>query len=150
MNASLLAIRAIATELAYRVFKPLVIIVAIASVILIALMVWLITMSAWWLLLAVPVFIGIAVVSLLLLFSGIIIRIVSPRPTSEQKKKVAAFVDKIQRLSEVTQTPKVFLLFRAIQDVMVPSRNGFVQSMITDTTSLGGDFKDLLATFSRH
>ncbi len=148
MTPSLLAIRAIATELAYRVYKPIVVTAIIVGVISLSLMVWLVMMSAWWLFLAVPVFFALVVVALLLVFTGITIRIVSPRPNREQKKQVADFVNKIQGLSEITATPKLFLLFRVIRDVMVPSRTGYVQGLISDTTSLKKDFTSLLDTFS--
>ena len=149
MNPSISVVRAIAAELGYRVFKPLVIVAAVVSIILIAVMVWLITISAWWLLLALPVFIAIIVATLLFVFAGITLRLVSPRPSIDQKKKVSAFVDKVQHLSEVTQTPKAILLFRAVQDVMVPNGNGFIKTIVADTTSLGSDFKELQMSFSR-
>jgi len=149
MNSSLLAIRAIASEFANRIYKPFGLIVAIVSLILIVIMIWLITMSAWWLLLAIPVFMLIIVAILLLTIAGVVIRLVSPKPTKIQKKQVSDFVDKLQRLSEVTATPKIFLLFRSIKDAVSPSKTGYVQSVITDSTSLQKDFKEILASFSR-
>ncbi|MES2630510.1 MAG: hypothetical protein V4611_00970 [Patescibacteria group bacterium] len=147
MNPSLLAIRAIATELSYRIYQPIVIGVSILTVVLIGLMIWLITLSTWWILLAVPVFLAIIVVAILLVLAGLAIRVVSPRPTKNQKKEVAIFVDKIQRLSEVTQTPKFLLLFRTLKDVVVPTRYGYVQSVITETVSLKRDFATLTDAF---
>lgn len=148
LSPSLLAIRAIAAELANRIFKPVAIITALSSFIVISLMVWAISVSAWWWLLAAPLFMGMIVVAVLLVLTGVVIRLVSPRPTRSQKKRVSDFVDKVQRLSEVTQTPKLFILFRAIKDIVAPSKTGYVQGMISDTKSLGNDFKEVLSTFS--
>jgi len=149
MNSSLLAIRAIAAEFAHRIFVPVVITIGIISVVLIVVMVWLLTISAWWLLLAIPLFVVIFVGGLVLAIVGIGIRFVNPGTTKAQKKTVSSFVDKIQRLSDVTQTPKIILLFRAIRDVARPSKGGFVQSVITDSTSLQKDFRDVIDSFSR-
>lgn len=147
MNPVLKAVRAIASELAGRIYKPIVIIASIIGVLLIGLAVWLVSINTWWLLLAAIIFILLVVVTLLLVIAGIVIRLVSPRPTKAQKAQVASFVNKIQHLSEITQTPKVVLLFRAVQDIMLPSNNGFIQSVIGETTSLRKDFSDLLKTF---
>lgn len=149
MNSSLLAIRAIASEFANRIYKPVGIIVAIASLLLIVVMIWLITVSAWWWLLAVPVFVLVIIALLLITAAGIVIRLVSPKPTKAQKAQVSNFVDKLQRLSEITATPKAFILFRSIKDVISPSKYGYVQSIVTDSTSLQRDFKEILVSFNR-
>lgn len=149
MNSSLLAIRAIASEFANRIYRPIGIIVAIVSFLLIVIMIWLVTVSAWWWLLAVPIFVLILVAMLLVTAAGVIIRVVSPKPTKTQKAQVSQFVDKLQRLSEITATPKAFILFRSIKDAVSPSRNGYVQSIVTDSTSLQKDFKEILASFAR-
>ena len=148
MNPSLIVIRAVAAEFARRIFKPLVIAAVIISILLIVVMSWLVAMSAWWWLLAVPVFAGIVIGSVILVIAGIIIRVISPTQNKSQKRQVAAFVDRIQRLSEITQTPKVVLLYRAVRDVVAPSKSGFIQSVVTDTTSIRKEYKDLLDSFS--
>lgn len=148
MKPSVLAARAVAAEFAYRVFMPLLVVVALISLILIALMVVLIILSEWWLLLAVPVFILILLVALVMGLAGIVIYAVSPRPTKVQKKQVASFVDKLQRVSEVTHTPKFVLLFRAIKDIATPTKNGYIGTIVSDTASLHGEYKRLLAVFS--
>jgi len=148
MNSSIVAIRAIATEFAYRIFKPIVITTLVVGVLLIALMIWLIVMNGWWWLLAIPVFFGVLVGAALLVIVGIILRVVAPHQTKSQKQKISAFVDKLQRLSEITQTPKVVLLIRAVRDVVAPQKEGFIKNVISDTASLKKDFKDLSTIFS--
>ena len=148
MDASILAIRSIASEVAFRVYWPVLITVASVSVAAIVLMVWLITMSPWWWLLAIPVFSAIILAAVAFAVSYLLLKSVRPRQTRAQKKQVGVFVDKIQRLSEITQTPKFILLFRAIRDVISPQKNGLIGSVVGDTTTLTKDYKAIVASFT--
>jgi len=147
MNRSLLVIRAIAVEFAKRIYSPIAIIFSVAVVVLIGLLAWLTTISAWWWIFLILVIIGTVIGIVVLVVVGLILRFVKPDMTKAQNKMVGTFVDKLQRLSEITQTPKILLLFRAVKDIASPSKNGFIQSVATDTTSLKKDFQDLLNSF---
>jgi len=149
MGPTSLAVRSIATEFAYRIYKPLLIFLVIIFIVVIALIVWLLTVSAWWWLLAIPVISGIIIVAVLLVVSSIILRVLAPEQTKQQKKVVASFVDKIQRLSEITQTPKFVLLFQAIRSVVSPKEERMLQSVITDTSSLKKDYLEVVAAFTK-
>jgi len=142
------AVRAIASEFARRIFKPVALIVIIGAIVLTSLVIWLCTMSLWWLFLAVPVFIITLIAIVLLVIAAAVIRFVSPKQTKAQRVKVAVLVDKIQRVSDVTQTPKVLLLARAVRDVIAPTKEGLVQSLIADTSSLKPEFIDTVRSFS--
>ena len=149
MNKTFLAIRAIAAEFARRVFLPVSIFVGIVAALLIGLMIWLITVDLLWLIVAIPVFllviVGLAVTTIL----GIIIWLVSPVKTKEQKQQVAAFVEKFQYLSEVTMTPKIVLFFRLVKDVIMPTKDGFVKTVASHSTTILKDFNELANTFAK-
>jgi phosphate/sulfate permease len=147
MNPTLIAIRSIAAEFARRIYLPVVITLAIIAAIIVALLVWALTLSAWWWLVALPVFFFMVIIAVVIVVIGIIIRFFAPDMTKAQKQKVASFVDKMQGVSEVTQTPKFVLLFRIIRDARHPSKRGYIQSTIKEVTSLKGDFSSLVDSF---
>lgn len=148
MTSSLLAIRSIAAEFAFRIYWPVLIVLVIVAVLIIGLVIWLLMMSAWWWLLAVPVFLLILVGALVFFISFVILKLITPAQNKQQRELVKKFVDKIQRLSEITQTPKIVLLFRAIRDAVAPKKHGFVQSVIGDASSLSKDYKEIVEAFS--
>lgn len=148
MTPSFTALRSIASEFAFRVYAPVVIVMAIVAIIVTILMIWLITMSLWWLLLAVPAFLVIMLGGAVLFIGYVILKVIKPVQTKTQAKMVKAFVDKIQHLSEITQTPKVILLFRVIRDAVVVKKSSYIQSVIDDTASLKKDYQEIIAAFS--
>ncbi|MBC7459531.1 hypothetical protein H7200_02340 [Candidatus Saccharibacteria bacterium] len=149
MNETILTVRAVASEFARRLYQPVVIGLSVSMVAVIAILIWLLTMSAWWLLLALPLFILFIAMSILIIISGIVIRSVSPLQTKHQRTSVSLFVDQLQRISEVTQTPKFILLFRVVKDVIVPAKTSFIQSVITDSASVRADFQSLVRSFKK-
>lgn len=149
MKPSILAIRSIGGEFANRVFYPVVIVAAIIAGLLLALVVWLTTIDGLWILLAIPVIIAISIAGGLLAVIKLLIRSVTPAQDSAQKKATKSFVDSLQRVSDVAQTPKIVLLFRIARDVAAPRESGFIGTLATDTTSLHGDFRALSALFDQ-
>ena len=147
MNTSLTVIRAVAGEIANRVCIPVFITVLIASVVLIALTVWLATVNLWWLLLVIPVLIAILIAATLLIIVKIILATVIPTQTKSQQKEVKKFTDKILSLSELTQTPKFVILFRVAKDVISPKKTGYVESVVSGATTLRSDFNALRRSF---
>ena len=77
----------------------------------------------------------------------LVIRYVTPPQTRQQKQTVKLFVDKLQRLSETVQTPKVILLFHIIRDIAAPKEHGFIGELSLETFNLKSDFKDLETMF---
>lgn len=149
MTPAFTAIRAIGTELASRIYWPVIITVTIFFGGIVWLMVWLVTMSAWWWILAIPVFFSILVGIIACLIGLAVLRAVTPAQSKTQRSLVKKFVDKIQRLSDITQTPKIVLLFRTIRDSMNPERSGLIQSVIDDTGTLRKDYQAIVDAFSR-
>ncbi len=149
MNQSIIVIRSIASEFARRLFNPVFIIYIIVIVVASALIIWLLTISAWWWLLAVPVFLVMLAGLVLLAIARVVIGVVAPQQTKHQKKQVGLFVDKLQRLSEITQTPKFILLFRTVKAAISPGKTSYIQSVVGETTSLKKDYQELLTLFAK-
>lgn len=147
MTSSLLAIRAIGAEFANRIYFFVAITIGGVSAILLALSIWLTTYSSWWWLLVAAFIIGTSVVVGVLIIIKLVIKSVSPPLSKTQKRQTKTFVDTLQRLSEVSQTPKFILLFQIVRDIAAPRENGFIASISGDTSSLKRDFIKLSDTF---
>lgn len=147
MTPSFIAIRSIAAEFAFRIYLSVTIFLAIGSLLVVGLMIWLITLSLWWLLLAIPAFLMIIVASAALFIGYLILKMIKPTQNKKQTKLVKDFVDKIQHLSEITQTPKIVLLFRVIRDTLTAKKSSYIQSVIDDTASLRNDYVEIIAAF---
>lgn len=142
-----LAVRAIGAEFANRVYYPVLALGLAATLILVALVAWLVTMSAWWWLLAIPVVILISVAMGIAVIVRLIIRYVTPAQTKSQKRAVKEFVGKLQHVSETVRTPKAVLLLRLVRDIVAPRRDGFIGTLATDTFSLKSDFESIQKSF---
>jgi membrane protein implicated in regulation of membrane protease activity len=147
MKPSILAIRSIGAELANRIYLPVAVITCVIIGLLFALAIWLTTLSDWWWLFFILLLIAASVVLGVLAVVKLIIRSVTPAQSKAQKKQTKAFVDKLQRLSEVAGTPKFILLFQIVRDIAAPRENGFIASISNDTSSLKHEFIELRQTF---
>lgn len=143
MQSTVRVVRAIAALFAWRIYLPITIFIGIMAFVLVVVMVWLVMIDPLWWFVAVPTFLLLFVALTVVTVAGIIIRLIAPNQTKTQKAKVGEFVDKIQRLSEVTVTPKFVLLFRTLKDVVAPSKQGFIEGVVGDTASLKKDFQEL-------
>lgn len=148
MKPTLQASRSVAAEFANRLYVPILILSAVVLAILLALSIYLVTLSAWWVILLV-------LVSLVTLFAAggltiawVFIRIVTPSQTKVQKNMTKSFVDKLQRVAEIAATPKFFLFFQVMRDVVNPRQDGFVISATGDASSLKNDFIELKNSFN--
>jgi len=149
MKATFLAIRSIGVEFANRIFYPIVIAATILAAILVGLALWLTTFSEWWWLLFFPIVIALCVAFGVLTVVKLTIRSVTPDQTKAQKQASKQFVDKLQRLAEVTGTPKIVLLFRIVRDIAAPREDGFITSLATDTLSVKRDFTAIQQSFKK-
>jgi hypothetical protein len=147
MTSALIPIRAIATELANRVFVPVALTSAGLSILLVGGVMWLSTIGQLWLLLLVPVVMAICVAIGVLTIIKLTLITIRPAQTAVQKNAVAAYVKNLQRLSEITQTPRVVLLFRVVRDASAPSKDGFVGTLTHDTIALKKYFQALQKLF---
>lgn len=147
MKPSILAIRAIGAEFANRIYIFVAIVVSIILACLFGLGIWLTTLSDWWWILVILLIIAGSVIIGVLVIVKLIIRSVRPALSHLQKKQTKAFVDKLERLSEVAGTPKFILLFQVVRDIAAPRDNGFIASISSDTKTLKSDFIALSQTF---
>jgi len=147
MKPTFLAVRSIGAEFANRLFVPVAIVCGGIAVVLIAIPLFLMQFNHYWLLLLIPIIIvvcaGLAVFTVIKLT----IRTVAPTQTRSQKQAARQLVDKLQRLTEVTGTPKIVLLFRVVRDIAAPRSNGYIATLATDATSLKRDFMDFQKSF---
>jgi uncharacterized membrane protein len=147
IKPSILAIRSIGAEFANRIYTIVAVAACIISAGLLGLSIWLTTFSGWWWVLVSLLIIAVSVVVGILGIVKLIIRYVRPAQSPLQKKQTKAFVDKLQRLSEVAQTPKFILLFQIVRDIATPRENGFIASLGNNTSSLKHEFVALVQTF---
>jgi hypothetical protein len=146
MNSFVLALRAIGTHLAMRLYIPAVVIVSVWVALLVATGLWLTTFSNWWWLLLIPITsfaciaLGVALVVLAL------IRFVRPTQTSAQRKAVTQFTDKLQAIAETIGTPKVIILFHVVRSIAAPSKDTYLANLVAHKT-LAHDFRDLQRSF---
>lgn len=149
MKASFLVIRSIGAEFAHRLYFPIAVTVMVILFCLVGVSVWLTTLSSWWWVLCIVLIILTVIIGVVFAVIAIIIHAVAPVRSRIQKTQTKAFVDKLQRVSDVVQTPKIVLLFRIVRDIIWPRKNGFITSLSSDTTSLKKDFVELRDTFKQ-
>lgn len=146
MNSFVLALRAIGTHLAMRLYIPAVVIVSIWIALLVAGGLWLTTFSNWWWLLLIPItsfaciVCGVAVVLLLL------IRFVRPAQTKAQQQAVKQFVGKLQAVAETIGTPKIIILFHVVRSIAAPSKDTYLADLVAHK-QLAHDFRELQRSF---
>lgn len=146
IHASFLAVRAIGSRFARNLWSSNLILTSIISVILLAIIGWLVHLNAWWWLLAAPVGIGISVAIVVFIVFHLLINYVQPVQTPKQKQQIAAFVDRLQLLSEITSTPKFIMLFRTIRSIAAPKSETYLQD-IFETKDLKSDFQKIVQSF---
>lgn len=147
MTPLVLAIRAIATEFAQRVYKVVLIIAAAIIIVLVGLSVWLVNVSAWWWILVVILIAWILLGIIVLTVAGVIINATKPMQTKTQKKLVKTFVDKLQSVSDVLQTPRFMLLFRLVKTSLNPQRYNVIESLTEHTVGLQRDLDEIIRSF---
>jgi len=147
IRPSLLATRSIAAEFTQRIYFPVVVTFFITAVLLLAVSIFLVTISTWWVILLVLLSVGIVLVTAALGIAGFIIKRLAPARSKSQKQLTKSLVDKLLRVAEVSGTPKFILLFRVIKDVLVPSDHAYVVGLSNDTMSLKRDFVALKDSF---
>lgn len=146
MKSYVLSIRAIGSEFARRLWMQFLPISLVAAAALIALQLWLASLSSWWWLLVIPISIFIGVGLVVGFVFRMLISYVRPAQTTEQKSKVRNFVDKLQFVNEITGTPKLIILFRVIRSIAAPSSDSFLKDIV-ETKKLRADFQSITRDF---
>ncbi|MGV9001921.1 MAG: hypothetical protein ACOH18_03105 [Candidatus Saccharimonadaceae bacterium] len=147
MNPLFLAVRAVSSEFARRIYLPFVWTIGGILFALLLVVGWLTTMNQWWWLLLIPGIIFLSIFILVSLVVGVAITILKPVQSKDQRIAVGAFVDELQEVSEVLGMTKFWLLLRLAQDTIFPSGKGFVGRISSQALSLKPDFQEIVASF---
>ena len=147
MNPLFKATRSVAVEFLKSIYISASIVASVTAIILISGSIWLTSLSDWWWILAIFI-IGVSILAAALIVGvGFLIRFAAPARTKQQKQQSKALAEKVQRVAEVSATPRIFLLFQVAKDVVLPSERGFIASVSEDAVSLKRDFKTLRDSF---
>lgn len=137
-RSSLRTLRAISTLFLSRILKPVafmtVIVLGAAYVLMILLSV---AFSSWWLLLLIILvpLTAVAVVGTIAL--RFILRQLLPRRLSpDEKGRINAFLDKLERVAENAKLPYPVLVFLVAKDVIRKRESKFLAEMIGDTKGM--------------
>lgn len=146
MRSFVLALRAVGTELAMRLYIPAVLIAAALMTLLVAGTLWLTTFNGWWWLLFVPITVLFGIVFAVATVLLLLIRFVRPQQTKTQKQAVGRFVGKAQGVVDVIGTPKFIILFRVIRSVAAPSKDSYLSEIVSNR-ELAHDFRQIQRSF---
>lgn len=149
MSPLFLTVRALSSELARRIYLPVVWVGGGVLIALLCVASWLTTQSAWWLFLLIPVGLFTVLFITIASIAGVVIKLLRPSQTRKQHAAVKALVDKLQAMSDVLQTPKLILLFRLAKDTLYPSEKSFIGEVTSTTASLKSDFQNIIASFKK-
>lgn len=142
MNSYVKVVRAVGGEFAVRKLRDAALPFVIAGGILLAVCLWLTTISAWWWLLAAMVLVAELLLVATWTLVYLVVRRFRPRETKDQKRAVRDFVDKLERVTGNVGTPMFIIVFRVVRDIIRPSKTTYIQTVANDSTTL---HKDLLA-----
>ena len=146
-KATLLAVRAVGAVYGRRIWKTVALIALCIAAIAVALCIWLVSLSAWWWILAIVVGMGISIAAVVLFVFRMVLNSIDPVKTTQQKETVRVFADKLQFVKELTETPKFIILFKLIRSVAAPSSEKYLET-IFETKKLHSDFKAVVALFN--
>ena len=146
MQATFLAIRAVGAELARRLWLPVVVIALVVAVALGVLLGWLVSLDAWWWLLAIPLSIGVSVAAIVLVVTWLLIRYVRPEVSRAQRTQIRAFVDQLQAVQEIAGTPKFLILLRVVRSISAPRSDSYLEKIVS-SRQLGRDFREIVRGF---
>ncbi len=141
-------IRAIGSEFARRILRPLTLIGVGVALALVGIGGWLTTISPWWWLLEVPFLFAALVFTVLAVVAWTIVRLARPQQSKDQTVAVRAYVDKLQRVAENLQTPQLVILFYVVRDIFRPRPDSFIETVSHDSKTLAPDFAALIRKFS--
>lgn len=142
-------LRSVSAKIAETVFLSGLKIVLVIAVIFLAgvigLAIW---HSAWWLLLLIPYLPAVVIISVFVKLFRYAIRLMYPRTLNrEEQKALQSYVNKLLRVSEHAKTPVFILFFRIGWDVIRKRQNGYLQEIMSDSTTLKSDYEKLRLLF---
>ncbi len=150
MDQTVLAVRAITSQYAKRFLWPLLAAVVVAYIVILALIGWIsaVTTGWWWLLAIVPTFILLVAVTIWLIIWVILSRL-TPTMNQRQKKAVATFIRRIDKVAEHIGTPRFVILYRILRDVITrpTSSRTFIGEIAQEPGEMRREFDDIRSMF---
>jgi len=147
MKAQIQLSRAIGCEFLARKLRSVMILLSVVMFAVLALAIWLTTVSAWWWLFAVPVILISIVLIAAFVVANVAIKVLRPNLTEQQDGAVKAFINKFERVAEHLQTPMFIIVFRVILDIIRKRDPSFIQTATKDSTTLHKDLLELQKSF---
>jgi len=137
----------VSAEFAWRLLKPMLVFGAVLAALLLFIGGWLTAQHAlWWILEFVFITSTIFFAVLAVITISILNRF-KPEQTPTQKKAVADFADKLQRVADTIGISRFVLLFRIVREVVRPPEQSFIKQIAHDSTTLHTDFIKLQKQF---
>ena len=148
MNAAQLSSRAVLGAYARRALRPIVLIVAVVLVFIMLLIGYLAAnVSAWWLVMLLPVVVVSAVATTLWAIVRLVISRLTPAQTILQKKAVGTFVTLVDKNANLLGLSKLGIIIQVIRDVMAHSDSNIISRTIGDSKELATSFKQVINSF---
>jgi hypothetical protein len=148
MKSHIAAIRAITAEFARQFVQPFLWIgIAVITLVLVLISILAFTISQWWWLAAIPMFLLGCVGGVLWLLIHIILNGLSPRLDAAQKAATKQFTAKLQFAVETLQTPYPLIIFFVIRDIILRRNTGFLSEVAQHSKTLQPDFNALRKLF---
>lgn len=148
MRGHIQLVRAIGSEFVGRKMRSIALPVGIGAGIALAIALWLTTLNVWWWLLAGVVLAAVLLLVMVYLTATYIANIFRPALTTTQRNGVRSFVDKLERVTEVVGTPMFVIILLTTRDIIWHRQPRYIQTMITDSTSLHKDLQQLQKLFT--
>lgn len=149
MQSTIYTLRAIGAEFIRRQLRPFIIIGTIFVIILLTLGGWLTTQNAWWWILEALIILWSLLFLALTIAVCIVVRVLAPPLSKKQKRDVAQYVDKLERVAETIQTPQLAIIFYVVRDTIRPTKQSFIETISTDSKALAPDFIKLRKDFTQ-
>jgi hypothetical protein len=148
MKTHIAAIRAVTAEFARQFVQPFIWIgIAIVASVLILISILAFTLSQWWWLAAIPVFLLGCIGGIIWLLVHFILSGLSPRLNSQQKVATKQFTTKLQFAIETLRTPYPLIIFFVIRDIVLRRDTGFLSEVTQHSKTLHPDFEALRKLF---
>lgn len=148
MKTQLLVLRAIASEFALSIIKPVALVIAIILLIVVALAWFLaVQVSVWWWLLALPFGVIGSIIGAILLLAWLLILTIRPNLTKQQRHEVQRFIEKVSGLNEAVRTPYPLLAARIGLDLIIHRDGRYVRELISDSKSLKSEYQSIQKYF---
>ena len=135
-----MAVRAVTSQYAKDLLRPILFIGIAAYVVIMALVIWItVAVNGWWILLGfIPTVlfcVGLAV------WAGVWFAAsrLSPTMNKQQKRVTKEVVEQVNKVAEQIGTPRFLLVFRIVKDVLFPSKTK--RTLIGDLAETPGELR---------